>query len=397
MITGKKMARHKLTETKIKALDKPGVYSDGDGLYLRVQKGGSKNWVFVWRRGAMRNERGLGGYGQGTAPVSLALAREKASKIRAALAAEAFAPVDDSLLGIRADKPVTFGDAVRDLLRNKESGWRNLKHAQQWAMTLNEYAKPLHGLPVAEIRVSDVKRALLPHWTERPETADRLRMRISAVLDFAEAHEMRKGANPARKAVIEKIMPARLNREDKHHAALAYSHMPQLMQGLRKSAGTAAKAVEFIVLTVGRTAEIRGAEFSEFDLAEKVWTVPASRMKMKKEHAVPLCDRASDIIRELEKRATSSFVFGGGHDGKPVSDTAMTKALRLASPDKAATLHGLRSSFRDWVGDQTEFPRELAEQALAHAVGDKTERAYRRGDALDRRRELMTAWAQYCQ
>jgi integrase len=286
---------------------------------------------------------------------------------------------------------------MNGLLKSKEAAWRNPKHQQQWVMTLTQYAKPLHSLPVAEIRVADIKEALTPHWTARPETADRLRARIAAVLDYAEANELRHGANPARKDVIDKVMLSREMRKDKHHAALAYNLVSELMRGLKDAVGVAAKAVAFMVLTVGRTGEIRGATFDEIDFTDKVWNVPASRMKAKTEHRVPLCDRAIQIVEDLRKQATSNYIFCGSHDGKPISDTAMTKALRLHSPDKTATLHGLRSSFKDWATEVTNYPNELSEQALAHVTGTKVERAYRRGDALDKRRELINDWAQYCQ
>jgi integrase len=190
-------------------------------------------------------------------------------------------------------------------------------------------------------------------------------------------------------------MPKRQKLTRGHHAALAYADAPKLMAKLRESSGTAARAVEFITLTAARTGEAREATFEEIDAKAKTWTVPAERMKAGKEHVVPLCDRALQIIEIMRQRATGSYIFGGGVERRPISDTAMTKALRLASPDKAATLHGLRSMFRDWAGEETDFPREIAEWSLAHLVGNAVERAYRRGDALEKRRALMDAWAAY--
>ncbi|MEY9629855.1 tyrosine-type recombinase/integrase [Sinorhizobium fredii] len=369
------MARNKLSETKIKTLEKPGMHSDGDGLYIRVQKSGSKNWVFVWRRGDARNEIGLGGYGQGTAPVSLALAREKAEAIRQQLARG-----EDPRADKKAARPKTFADCMDALIETKEKEWRNAKHADQWKMTLREYAAPLHDMPVANIVMGDVKGCLMAHWHERPETADRLRSRIQAVIDYAIAHEWRTAGNPARwKGLLDKVMPARKKLQRGHHAALAYSKAPELVAALRTSPGTAARAVEFLALTAARTREGREALFTEVDAIAKTWTVPAERMKAGKEHVVPLCDRALTIVDAMRQRATGPYIFGGE---KPVSDTAMTKALRLASPDKTATLHGLRSMFRDWAGDETDHPREVAEAALAHAVGNEVEQAYRRGSAL---------------
>ncbi|MGJ0506159.1 MAG: tyrosine-type recombinase/integrase [Methylocystis sp.] len=386
------MARHKLSESNLKKLDTPGIYSDGDGLFLRVRKGGSRQWFFIYRRGTARHELGLGGYGQGTAPVSLALAREKAQAIRDTLARGL-----DPSAERKAPRVVTFKHCMDELLAAKAPEWKNDKHRAQWEMTLREYAKPLHDLPVAEIAMGDVKACILPHWAERPETADRLRSRIQAVIDYAIAHEWRSAGNPARwKGLLDKVMPARRKLERGHHAALAYASVPAMVGALRESSGVAARAVEFLTLTAARSGEVRGATFEEINVKARTWTVPASRMKAGKEHVVPLCERALAIVEAMRQRATGEFVFGGGVEGRPISETAMTKALRLASPDKGATLHGMRSSFRDWAGDCTAFPREIAEAALAHEIGNKVEAAYRRGTALEKRRALMDAWADYC-
>jgi integrase len=385
------MARHKLSDVGIRRLEKAGIYSDGDGLFLRVRKGGSRQWFFIYRRGGKRVEMGLGGYGQGTAPVSLALAREKAEAIRHKLARGA-----DPRGNSRPARVITFKHCMDELLRSKEGGWTNGKHRAQWHMTLNDYAAPLHCLPIGEIAVGDVKACLEPHWQERPVTANRLRSRIQAVIDYGIAHGWRTAGNCARwTGLLDKIMPPRQRLGRGHHAALAYSQAPKLAAGLRLSAGTAARAVEFLLLTAARTGEARGATFDEIDLGARLWTVPADRMKAGREHVVPLCGRAVAIVQAMRQRSTGKLLFGGGLDSRPISDTAMTKALRLASPDKSATLHGLRSTFRDWCGDKTEFPRDVAEAALAHAVSDKVEAAYRRGTALEKRRELMLAWEAY--
>lgn len=385
------MARHKLTESSIKRLDAPGIYSDGDGLYLRVRKGGSRQWVFIFRRQSKRTEIGLGGYGQGTAPVSLVLARQKADAIR-----ERLASGRDPRETLKHTRIVTFEHCMRELLRSKEASWKNSKHRAQWHMTLENYAAPLHALPVAEIELGDVKECLMPHWNVRHVTADRLRSRIQAVIDYAIAHGWRKTDNPARwKGLLDKVMPARVKLVRGHHAALAYSEAPKLTAGLRRSTGKAALAVEFLLLTAARSGEVRFASFDEIDDVARTWTVPAERMKADKEHVVPLTSRAIEIVQAMRQHATCSLIFGGALENRPISDTAMTKALRLASPDKTATLHGLRSTFRDWAGDKTSFPREVAEAALAHSLSDKTEAAYRRGTALEKRRELMGAWEGY--
>ena len=253
-------------------------------------------------------------------------------------------------------------------------------------MTLREYAKPLHDLPIADIVIGDVKACLEPHWHARPETADRLRSRIQAVIDYGIAHGWRTAGNPARwRGLLDKVMPGHKKLANGHHAALAYADAPAMAKALRQSSGVAARAVEFALLTAARSGEVRFATFSEIDLKARLWTIPAGRMKAGREHVVPLCDRALAIVGAMRQRATGNLVFGGGTDGKPISDTAMLKALRLASPDKQATLHGLRSTFRDWCGDKTEFPRDVAEAALAHALTDN------RGGLQARNRARETA------
>lgn len=385
------MARNKLSETKIKTITKPGIYGDGDGLYIRVQKGGSKNWVFIWRRGDDRNEVGLGGYGQGTAPVSLALAREKADAIRVQLARG-----EDPRADRRPLQSKTFKDCMDGLLDTRKGDWRNAKHKAQWEMTLNDYAKPLHDLPIADIVIGDVKDCLMVHWSERPETANRLRSRIQAVIDYGIAHEWRTAGNPARwKGLLEKVMPARQKLSRGHHKALAYRSAPVVVAKLRKSSGVSSRMVEFLILNGSRTGEVRGAVWSEFDFEAKLWTIPKERMKKFREHRVPLTDRAIAILKEMLPRATGDVVFEGEKEGAAISDTMMTKALRAASIDKTITLHGMRSTFRDWAGDCTDHAREVIEGALAHIEGDATEQAYRRSDALEKRRALMVEWEKY--
>ncbi|MND37229.1 Prophage CP4-57 integrase [compost metagenome] len=385
------MARNKLSETKIKGLVKPGIYGDGDGLYIRVQKGGSRNWVFVWRRGAKRHEIGLGGHGQGTAPVSLALARERADMVRSQLA-RGEVPLAEK----KVAKRKTFKDCMDALIQTREASWTNAKHADQWRMTLNDYAKPLHDLPVADIVIGDVKECLMTHWHERPETADRLRSRIQAVIDYGIAHEWRTAGNPARwTGLLEKVMPPRQKLTRGHHKAMAFKDAPAAMKRLRQSNGVAARVVEFLILNVNRTGEVRGAVWSEFDFTENLWTIPAVRMKKKRIHRIPLCPRSIEILEQMKERSTSDLVFEGEINGSPLSDTAMTKALRAASTDKTVTLHGMRSTFRDWAGDCTDHAREVIEGALAHIEGDATEQAYRRSDAISKRRALILDWQAY--
>ncbi|MFC3326226.1 tyrosine-type recombinase/integrase [Mesorhizobium cantuariense] len=377
------MARNKLSETRIRNLP-IGIHSDGDGLFLRVRKEGSRQWFFIFRRGDKRKELGLGGHGQGTAPVSLVLAREKAEAIRQRLAR------GEDLVGSK-----TFLDVMEDVIAVKEAGFRNEKHKAQWRMTLDTYAEPLHKKQISEITRDDVVETLKPIWSKIPETADRTRMRIAAVIDHAKARGLYVGDNPADwRGGLKELLPARGKLTRGHHAAVGYKDLPAVIARLRAAAGVSARAVEFAALTAGRSGEVRGAVWDEVDLDAALWTVPAERMKAARDHGVPLSERAVDILRGRKQEATGDLVFEGGKEGAPISDTAMVKALRAAGAGDA-TLHGLRSSFRDWCGDHTEYPREVAEAALAHVIKDKAEAAYRRGTALEKRRAMMSDWAQF--
>ncbi|TCK27996.1 integrase [Ancylobacter aquaticus] len=384
------MPRHKLTESGIRTLTKPGIYGDGDGLWLRIQKGGSRNWIFIWRRGSERREIGLGGHGAGTAPVSLKLAREKADAIREALAR------GEDPRPRQPKKELTFAEAMEAVLDLKAQESKNEKHRQQWQMTLREYAKPLHNLSVAKVSVDDVVACLTPHWTERPETADRLRSRIGIVLDYAKARGLRSGDNPAAwKGNLDKLLPRQKKLSRGHHAALDYHDVPAVLAELRSSKSTSARAIEFMVLTAGRSGEVRSAAWEEIDLDKALWTIPATRMKAGVEHRVPLPARAVDILKERAAVRSGALVFEGEREGRPISDTALVKSLAKAAPNKAVTLHGFRSSFRDWAGDMTAYPREVCEAALAHTI-QGVEAAYRRKDALEKRRALMANWSSFC-
>lgn len=328
---------------------------------------------------------GLGGYGQGTAPVSLALAREKAEAIRQRLAR------GEDLLQRK-----TFLDVMEDVIAVKEASFKNEKHKAQWRMTLDRYAAPLHQKPIADITRDDVVEALKSIWMTIPETADRTRQRIAAVIDHAKARGLYIGDNPADwRGGLKELLPARKKLTRGHHEAIDYKDLPPVIARLRQSSGAAARAVEFLALTAARSGEVRNATWSEINLDDALWTIPADRMKAGKEHRVPLCARAIAILRVRKQQATTLLVFEGERNGSPISDTGMTKALRRASGGQG-TLHGLRSSFRDWAGDMTHYPRDVIEAALAHTLRDKTEAAYRRKDALDKRRALMDDWERYC-
>lgn len=383
------MARNKLTDAQIKALTKAGMYSDGDGLFVRVRDGGSKQWFFVYRRGSVRTEIGLGGYGHGTAPVSLKLAREKADVIR-----------DQLARGIdphpRRRKVTTFKDVVDDTLAVKDAALKNAKSRWQWHQSLEVQAADLHDRPIAEVNVDDIVKLLSPIWTKTPEIADRLRMRVAAVIDHAKARGLYIGDNPAQwGGRLQHLLPARKKLSRGHNTAAPYARIPAIMAGLRAASGVGARAVEFQALTAARAGEVRGCRWDEIDLDDALWTVPAARMKMGREHIVPLTRRALEILKERAAVRSGDLVFEGEKEGAPVSDTAMVVALRRASGDRS-TINGLRSTFRDFAGDCTDHPREVAEGCLAHAVGDSVERAYRRSSALEKRRALMTEWAAFC-
>jgi integrase len=288
---------------------------------------------------------------------------------------------------------------VDDLFAAKSSEWRSAKHRAQWRQTMEVYAKPLRDVPVDEVDTEAVLSVLQAIWQRAPETASRLRGRIEAVLDAARAkgHISRNEANPARwRGHLDKLLPKRQALSRGHFAAMAYSDVPEFIDKLRGRDGMAALALAFVILTAARSGEVLGALWSEIDLGGKVWTIPATRMKAGREHRVPLSGPAVAILERLAGAKTSVFVFPGQRGGKSLSNKAIELVLRRMNVE-GVTVHGFRSSFRDWCGNETSFPREICEAALAHVAGDATERAYRRGDALEKRRAVMEAWAQYCE
>jgi len=297
----------------------------------------------------------------------------------------------------QARKP-TFGEIADALIEAKGSEWRNDKHRGQWVTTLTKEAAPLRSRPVDEIDTAAILEVLKPLWTEKPETASRLRGRIEAVLDAAKAQGHRSGENPAAwRGHLSHLLPKRQMLTRGHHAAMAYAEVPAFIAGLRdhQSGSIAAAALEFAILTATRSGEIYGARWAEIDMEKKVWTVPAARMKAAREHRVPLSDRAMAILKKLADARSGELVFQSPRGGM-LSHVAMAKVLRRLGID-GSTVHGFRSAFRDWAGNETHFAREIAEAALAHVVGDKAEQAYRRGDALEKRRALMEAWATWCE
>jgi integrase len=378
----------KLTARRVETA-KPGKYSDGGNLYLIVSATGSRKWVlrFTWRGHA--KEMGLGS----ASTVPLADAREKAASARRKIA-RGLNPIDER----KRDGGIpTFGEIADDVREALSAGFRNEKHKAQWKSTLEIYAAPLRAKPVDTIATDDVLSVLKPIWPSKAETASRVRGRIGKVLDAAKAKGFRMGENPARwRGHLDHLLPRPLKLARGHHAAMPYEDVAAFIAKLREREASAALALELCVLTAARSGEILGMQWAEIDFDKKIWTVPANRMKAGREHRVPLSARAVAILRKLEKVKLGEFVFAGQKRNKPLSNMAMEMVLRRMKIEDA-TVHGFRSSFRDWAGNVSNFPREITETALAHVIGDKAEQAYRRSDALEKRRKLMEAWAGYCE
>ena len=376
----------KLTATAVKAAKVPGRYGDGDGLFLMVGATGSKSWLVRVQKDGKRRDIGLGG----ASKVPLALARDRAGVVRSQIEAG----IDPVAERRKAAGVPTFREAAALVHAEHKRGWRNAKHRDQWLATLTAYAFPTLGdVSVSRIEAPAVRDALAAIWLTKPETARRLRQRISTVIDWAVAKGYRDG--PLAMAVIDKALP-RQRQAVKHHAALPHAAMPDFMTTLRSKETMGRLALEAVILTAARSGEIRLATWDELDLEAALWTIPADRMKAKRAHVVPLSAPAVALFQRMKahRRGDSNLVFPGAARRKPLSDMTLTKALRDMAVD--AVPHGFRSTFRDWVAEETNWPAELAEAALAHVVADKTVAAYQRGSMLDKRRTMMTAWATYC-
>lgn len=386
----------KLSARRVQTLSKPGRHGDGAGLYLSISGAGDtlrRRWVYLYTRAGKLREMGLGG----SPEVSLAAARIEKDKWAAVLRSGGD-PIGLRKAEMTAARGIpTFGQLADEVIAAKGPEWRNEKHRQQWEMTLREYAAPLRNRPVNEIDTNDVLSVLRPLWPTKPETASRFRGRIEHVLDAARAKGFRHGPNPALwRGHLDKLLPKQSKRDRGHHAAMAYEKVPAFLAEVRKRDAIAALAIEFTILTAARTGEVIGATWDEVDLEERVWLIPAARMKGGRAHRVPLSKQAFQILKKLGKVRTGEFVCPGRKAGRPMSNMGMEMILRRMKVQDA-TMHGFRSSFRDWVGNETDFPREVAEAALAHVVGDAAEQAYRRGDALEKRRSLMELWSHYCE
>jgi integrase len=388
---------NKLTALKVSKLKAPGRYGDGHGLWLQISETGTKAWLFRYMRNGRARHMGLGPLHT----VNLAEARARARHARQLIldGKDPLSVKRDARTAVRLDaaRSETFCQCASAYLDSHSSAWKNRKHKAQWQATLETYAFPVIGnLPVAEIDTTLVLKILRPIWREKPETASRLRGRIERILSYWAATQKVHRDNPARwRGHLDALLPAKTKvRAVKHHPALPFAELPGFMEELRNRDSVSAKALEFTILTAVRTSEAIHATWGEIDLDAKVWTIPADRMKAGRPHRVPLSDRAVEVL-EMLSRDEGEFVFLGSRPGAPISNMAMLELLRGMNSN-GLTVHGFRSTFSDWARERTNYPRDVVEMALAHAIKDKSEAAYRRGDALEKRRKLMEAWAQYC-
>jgi len=379
---------HKLTATGAKALTKTGRHSDGGGLYLRIQKGGRKSWQFIWKRDGLQRELGLGSFQD----VTLKLARSKAK-----IARDALAIGGDPKTALRPPKDTTFLDAATACLNARNLDKLNPKTKRKWERTAFEISKSLHKRPIGDISREDVLGILMPIWTATPETGRIVRSQLEIIFNYAKGRKWSEAENPALwKGGLEAVLPP-LNRTNvKHHPAMHYDDVPDFVKRLRQHPAVAARALEFTILTAVRTSETLNAIISEFDLDGATWTIPPERMKSGRAHIVPLSDRAVEIVRDLRVTPVSDYVFYGQRPNKPLSNMSMLMLMRRMKI-KDAVPHGFRSTFRDYAGDRSTHSREVAEAALSHSVGNTVERSYRRRDALEKRRKLMSEWADFCE
>ena len=392
----------RLSALAVSRARKRGMYPDGNGLYLQVTKPGVRSWVYRYMLNGAPRHMGLGPLDA----VTLADARVKALDARR-LRLAGVDPINarnDALSEARLEtaRSITFKDAAERYMDAHKAGWRNAKHRDQWRTTLETYAYPVFGeLPVQAVDVALVMKVLEPIWATRTETASRVRGRIESVLDWAAARGYRLGENPARwRGHLQNLLPRRAKvQKVEHHPALPYGEVGAFMADLRRQQGTAASALEFLILTACRTGEGVGARWREFNTGEGVWTVPAERVKSGREYRTPLSPPALAVIGAMQEERTTEretdFVFPGGKRDRPLSNTALMAVVkRLGRGD--ITVHGFRSTFRDWAAERTNYPREVAEMALGHAVSDKVEAAYRRSDLFEKRRRLMNEWSRFC-
>jgi integrase len=389
----------RLKDLQVKRLSKPGAYPDGEGLYLQVRDSGAKDWFYRYEVAGKGRKRGLGSY----PTVSLEQAREDALECRQ-LRKNGVDPIERSKnleleKALDNAKATTFKECADTYINTHKHGWRDERHEYQWRKSLENYAYPVIGdLPVQSIDIDLVMKVIEPIWFDKTETASRVRQRIENILDLATVRKLRIGDNPALwRGRLDKLLPKRSKVQKQiHFAAMDYRDVPEYFQSLRTKDTIASKALAFTILTATRTSESRGAVTDEIDLKGNIWVIPDSRMKADREHRVPLSGEALKIIEEVKpfKRQTDEFLFPGRTGDKPTSASSLLKIVK--QHDETLTVHGFRSAFRDWCAEQTNFPREVAEAALAHSLKDKTEAAYQRGDLFEKRSKLMDQWAQYC-
>jgi integrase len=389
------MAREvkRLSARSVTTLSKPGRHSDGAGLYLVIDPSGARRWLFLFRWQGKLKELGLGGI----ASVTLADARARADEARRLLAAGT-SPIEAKRAAEAERKAAkTFGAFADEMLISILPGFKNVRHRAQWTRALKHYAEPIRNKRLDEIGTDDILGILQPLWQNKQETASRVRGRIERVLAAAKAKGLIPSPweNPARwRGHLKELLSQRKKLTRGHHAAMPYAEVPAFIADVRARPATAARALEFAILNASRSNEVLGARWEEIDLKHEIWTVPPERMKGGTAHRVPLSKRAVAIITEMNEIKVNDFVFPGQKRDRPLSSMALEMLMRRMKVSEF-TPHGFRSSFRDWAGENTTFPREVAEAALSHTVGDEAEQAYRRGDALEKRRKLMQAWSQY--
>ena len=393
------MARsiHRLKQISLSRKLDPGYHGDGGGLYLQVTEPDSKSWIFRFSLAGKRREMGLGPYPAVTLAAARTAATEARSLVKAGKDPIAARGAERARQRLEEARGVTFDQAVEQFMETHEDGWRSAKHRQQWRNTLKAYASPALGhLAVALIGTAEVTRVLDPIWKKKPETASRLRGRIERILDWSKVRGYRDGENPARwRGHLDKVFPTRAKlRQIQHHAAVPIDDMPALYGKLYKASGTAPKALRFAILTAARAGEVMQAKWSEIDLKDGIWSIPAERMKAGRLHRVALSQDAVAILKEMAELRAGELVFPGQRAKRPISLSSLSKALTVAGGGDATT-HGCRSTFKDWASERTSFPREVSEMALAHAIGDKVEAAYRRGELMEKRRALMQQWATF--
>jgi integrase len=383
-----------LTVKSVETLGK-GYHADGGGLYLQVTGNGGRSWVFRYQRTGKRRDMGLGP----VYLVGLAEARRRALECRRCLF-EGIDPLERKrsqsiAAAIGAAKTITFREAAEQYIAAHQASWRAKQHLARWHRTLGKYVYPVFGdLPAQAIDIALVMKVLEPIWPKMPESAARIRGRIESVLDWATVRQYRAGDNPARwRGHLDKLLP-KVSKISKVKHAMPYAEIGAFMTDLRQRDTVTARALEFAILTAARPGEAIGARWSEVNFAERLWTIPPSRMKAHREHRVPLSNAAMAVIEKMAAIRSSEYVFPGRSNGSSVSHTAFSDQIETLG--HRATAHGFLSTFRDWAAERTNFPNEVAEMALAHAVGDKVEAAYRRGDLFQKRQQLMDAWAKFC-